>query len=818
MQAVKYADALSIHPTFSLVRDEQRKYDVAAKQSQGARTNALRIENAKLAQDRDARERAKEVEREKTHGPRVRFEMVDGLRAHDVDRAIFRGRRAGDIGHRTVAFYLADCADRRLYQDLGHSNVLSYAEDRHDLSRRSTRNLIAAGRALRDLAKIDQAFAAAKLSWSKVRAIARVAEPPTEDRWLAFALTHSAREVEKEAELCRKGDVPREDRKGLPEIRFDVRMRVSALLHEQYLLARQKLGADLGRDATDEELAGALLDCFLRQPSEGMQSSDSLYRVVVEVHPAGGIAQIRSEDGPIALDAAAAEAACCDGGVVGEEEPHHGVHAPPIPEGLRKRILARDGWRCRVCRFRYQLQVHHIVWRSRRGSNAWSNLMTLCKDCHALVHGGYLSIAGRAPDRLEFRNREGELLAEPSRVLGRGDEPTLEIVPAPSGAPLHGPPIECPRGHSDSAFAAEKPRVAASLPEGEAGPDWLPRHKHLIVPETSRTALRLEPGRALETAPVASADGGPVDAAPGDPLRPASLDDVVGQTSAVDRLRTYARAARQTGRRAVPVLLLGQSGLGKTTLAKAYARELDARLKVIDCATLKDPFTVMGHLADLRDGDAVLLDEIHALPRGIAECLYPAIEDGVAHLPFVDGIAIRMIPCTLPRVAWLAATTNPERMPAAFRNRFSDVELAPYGRKHLVEIVGRAAKRDGFGVDPEAAAVLARAAAGRARAAIRLYVETRTRVEPSGRKSATEADARATLHALELDEDGLGSVHQRILETLRGYGKPMASPKLAVQVGITLHALRTVYEAPLIASRALVPTRYGMALGPGSGG
>ena len=123
MEARKYADALSIHPTFSLVRENREKYDVEAKRTREEKTDALRAENAKLAAERDARERAKDLEHEEMHGPRVRFEMVDGLRPQDVDRAIFRGRRAGDIGHRTVAFYLADCADRGLYQELGHSSV-----------------------------------------------------------------------------------------------------------------------------------------------------------------------------------------------------------------------------------------------------------------------------------------------------------------------------------------------------------------------------------------------------------------------------------------------------------------------------------------------------------------------------------------------------------------------------------------------------------------------------------------------------------------------------------------------------------------------
>jgi HNH endonuclease len=131
-----------------------------------------------------------------------------------------------------------------------------------------------------------------------------------------------------------------------------------------------------------------------------------------------------------------------DAGVLTEDGKAHGHHAPPISDSLRRRILARDGYRCRVCDSRDQLHVHHIVWRSKHGLNAWANCMAACTDCHTLVHGGFLTITGRAPDRLEIRDRKGELLADPARVLGDAARTCLEISAAPP--PATGP--ETPAG------------------------------------------------------------------------------------------------------------------------------------------------------------------------------------------------------------------------------------------------------------------------------------------------------------------------------------------------------------------------------------
>jgi 5-methylcytosine-specific restriction endonuclease McrA len=53
---------------------------------------------------------------------------------------------------------------------------------------------------------------------------------------------------------------------------------------------------------------------------------------------------------------------------------------------LRSDVLERDGWRCQNCGTPERLQVHHIRSRSALGDDAAANLITLCADCHRLVH------------------------------------------------------------------------------------------------------------------------------------------------------------------------------------------------------------------------------------------------------------------------------------------------------------------------------------------------------------------------------------------------------------------------------------------------
>lgn len=54
---------------------------------------------------------------------------------------------------------------------------------------------------------------------------------------------------------------------------------------------------------------------------------------------------------------------------------------------IRSQILLRDNFRCRECNFYKHLEVHHIIPRSKGGTDDPKNLITLCQRCHAKKHG-----------------------------------------------------------------------------------------------------------------------------------------------------------------------------------------------------------------------------------------------------------------------------------------------------------------------------------------------------------------------------------------------------------------------------------------------
>ena len=60
--------------------------------------------------------------------------------------------------------------------------------------------------------------------------------------------------------------------------------------------------------------------------------------------------------------------------------------APKLYARLRREILERDGWRCQKCGCSKNLDVHHMRRRSALGDDAETNLITLCRVCHRILH------------------------------------------------------------------------------------------------------------------------------------------------------------------------------------------------------------------------------------------------------------------------------------------------------------------------------------------------------------------------------------------------------------------------------------------------
>src|SRR5215831_17206852 len=106
-------------------------------------------------------------------------------------------------------------------------------------------------------------------------------------------------------------------------------------------------------------------------------------------------------------------------------------------------------------------------------------------------------------------------------------------------------------------------------------------------------------------------------------LRPRNFQQYVGQTTVVDKLKVYVKAAKARGEALDHCLFSGPPGLGKTSLAHILAAELGVGLHVTSGPALERKGDLAGILTNLQPRDVLFVDEIHRLNAAIEEYLYP---------------------------------------------------------------------------------------------------------------------------------------------------------------------------------------------------
>lgn len=180
------------------------------------------------------------------------------------------------------------------------------------------------------------------------------------------------------------------------------------------------------------------------------------------------------------------------------------------------------------------------------------------------------------------------------------------------------------------------------------------------------------------------------------PLRPASLDEMVGQEKLKPLLRRLIENSQTTGEPLDHLLLVGASGTGKSTTAIVIARELGRRV-----FTLKAPLD-MATLEGLRqaaiDGDVCFVDEIHMQVSGDRRGLTQACDPESFYLLLEDGVLSAphgMLP--FPHVTFIGATTDVGLLPEPLTNRFPiQPRLQPYTRDEMTEVASRNARALGL--------------------------------------------------------------------------------------------------------------------------
>ncbi|QDH78229.1 Holliday junction branch migration DNA helicase RuvB [Echinicola soli] len=295
-------------------------------------------------------------------------------------------------------------------------------------------------------------------------------------------------------------------------------------------------------------------------------------------------------------------------------------------------------------------------------------------------------------------------------------------------------------------------------------------------------------------------------------LRPLSFDDFTGQQKIVDNIKIFVLAAKKRGESLDHVLLHGPPGLGKTTLSHIIANELESSLKITSGPVLDKPSDLAGLLTNLEEGDVLFIDEIHRLNAVVEEYLYSAMEDFRIDIMLDSGPNARSVQISLNPFTLIGATTRSGLLTSPLRARFGiNARLEYYDAKLLTTIVTRSANILGAPMDEVAAYEIARRSRGTPRIANTLLRRTRDFADIKGNGTINLEIAKFALDALDVDENGLDEMDNRILTTIieKFKGGPVGISTIATACGEEGETIEEVYEPFLIQEGYLKRTSRG---------
>jgi hypothetical protein len=409
--------------------------------------------------------------------------------------------------HRLLAL-IAEFDRRKGWADSATQSCAHWLNWKCGIDLGAAREKVRVAHALESLPRIAAAMARGELSYSKVRAVTRVAAPETEELLLSIALHGTAHHVETTVRCFRRAQQAEELSR---EARQQAARRVSYCWDQDgSLVVKASLPAETGAlfikalDAAIEAIeqpvrVSAETPAISRaplhravsptgenptpgeQPTRSVRRADALARIAesflahgAEVLSAGDRHQLivhvdaqtlregcagrcEHEDGPV-LPVETARRLGCDASVVSIVEDENGEplsvgrKTRTIPPAIRRALHSRDrGCRFPGCPNKHYVDGHHIRHWANGGETRLSNLALLCRYHHRQVHEGGVTIQALNDGALRFVTKDGRAFDSP--------------LPARPGAEQGPPAADVLQGDWTQLFAAHGTSRIVITPE-----------------------------------------------------------------------------------------------------------------------------------------------------------------------------------------------------------------------------------------------------------------------------------------------------------------------------------------------------------------
>ena len=334
---------------------------------------------------------------------------------------------------------------------LGFSSCAHWLNFNCGIGMNAAREKIRVAHALGKLPRIDAHFAKGELSYSKVRAITRIADERNEDYLLMIAKHGTAHHVEKLVSKYRRAKHLRDaqraneqrnnrqlnyfyDADGCLVIKGRFPADQGALIVKALEMAMEKdfaRGKDVTAETSDEpepvparraDALAEIAETYMNSEPVPNSTADRYQVIVVLEHGLEGESVAPREalqpSGPH-VTAETSRRIACDASITAISTDAHGEplsigrKTRSIPPAMRRALRFRDqGCRFPGCTNDRFVDGHHIEHCADGGETSLNNLVLLCRRHHHLVHEGGFACERTAAGELIFTDQQSQHLPQ----------------------------------------------------------------------------------------------------------------------------------------------------------------------------------------------------------------------------------------------------------------------------------------------------------------------------------------------------------------------------------------------------------------------
>ncbi len=263
-------------------------------------------------------------------------------------------------------------------------------------------------------------------------------------------------------------------------------------------------------------------------------------------------------------------------------------------------------------------------------------------------------------------------------------------------------------------------------------------------------------------------------------VTPQTLEEFIGQEVIKKEVRTMLQASKIHGIPVQHCLFSGNFGLGKTTIAKIFAKMI-GEYSIVTATSIKG-------IEDFPQTNVVVIDEIHAI--GNEEWLLSIMDSGEQTI--------------------LGATTTAGSLSGPLRSRFVSLVLEPYRVEDLEIMVKGAANRLNYDCSSHIANEVAIRGKQIARVALFLFKRVYDRIVLDNNNVSVESLAQ-WFNEMQIDSDGLENADRAYLSCLSE--KPVGLQYLSAMTGLDKITLEETVEPYLLNRGYVMRTPRGRLIG-----